>query len=96
MAIAVAPRLLADTLARALRLPDIEVVVVLGQPLLTGHFDAAIVMGSGAEHVGADVTVTLPTGGQIGSITTVSGTEPAALDDLDAVVDTLQRLLSDV
>lgn len=93
VAIVVEPRLLAETLHRALRRPELDVVIYLDHVGPDDAFDAAVVLGSAPEGMRADVVVTLPDGLGEGSITTADGTQTVLLGDLAAVVETLHTLL---
>ncbi len=91
--VAVQPRLLADTIARAIAAPDVDVIIDLASAE-GGHFDVAVVSGDRNKDVPADAVVRLPTDGAAeGSITTPSGTEPAAVGDLPRLLEALHRLL---
>jgi hypothetical protein len=98
--IAVEPRLLADTLVRALERSDVEVVVNLdantGPEESPGDtFDVAVIMDELPTGVRADVVVRLAGTADMaeGSVTTVEGTEAAALRDLTGLLETLNRFL---
>jgi hypothetical protein len=96
--IAVEPRLLADTLVRALQTPDVDVVVTLDSPMVetpAQPYDVAIVMDRLPTGVRADVVLRLAgaAGMTEGSVTTVEGTEAAALRDLSGLLETLNRFL---
>ena len=93
VAISVQPRLLADTLRRALERPDVDVVVVGHEDPLA--VDIAIITGDLPDRVTADVVVRIPDAAQAGkgSITTPSGRESAVLNDLAAVLEALDRFL---
>jgi hypothetical protein len=97
--IAVQPRLLADTLARALGLDDVDVVIGL-EPATPGEadFDLAVVMGDLPPGVHADIVIQLPSdeGSAAGSVTTSEGTQPALFADLAAVLETLNHYLRPV
>ena len=92
--IAVRPRLLEDTLVRALARPDIEVVV---QPdVSTGsQYDVAVVMDDLPDGVTAQVVIRLPqdTAAEQGSITPPRGTEPASVVDLAGLLQALDDFL---
>jgi hypothetical protein len=94
--IVVEPRLLSETLARALQRPDVEVSIGLEPPVAgEERFDVAVVMGDVPPGVNADVVVRVPEGdGEEGSITTPQGTEPAALGTLPGFLKALERFLS--
>ena len=95
--IAVEPRLLADTLMRALERPDVHIVVTLDPPSEPAErpFDVAVVMDELPVGVSAEVVLRLAgTAGMTeGSVTTVEGTEAAALRDLTGLLETLNRFL---
>lgn len=96
--IAVEPRLLADTLMRALESPDLHIVVTLDPPPAddaTQLFDVAVVMDELPAGVSAGVVLRLcgTAGMSEGSVTTVDGTQPAALRDLSGLLETLNRFL---
>ena len=98
IAIAVEPRLLADTLSVVLRRPDVE-VLLLERDRTTGPaepvYDLAIVMNDDPSPVRAAVTVRLPIkpDDKQGSVTTVRGTEAAVVGDLGALLSTLRPFL---
>ena len=96
--IAVEPRLLADTLVRALERPDVHVVVTLDPPsteIPAQAFDVAVVTDDLPVGVSAEVVLRLSgaAGMADGSVTTVEGTQPAALGDLIGLLETLNRFL---
>lgn len=94
--IVVEPRLLADTLARALHGSDIEVTLSLAtSPGESETFDVAVVKGAVGQEITADVIVRLPDpeAAEVGSITTADGTEPAVLNDLASLLETLNRFI---
>ena len=99
IAIAVEPRLLADTLSVVLRRPDVEVVLLLDRGSIAASaeqaYDLAIVMDDDPSPVRAAVTVRLPIGpaDEQGSVTTVRGTEAAVVGDLGALLTTLRPFL---
>lgn len=92
--VAVNPRLLADTLVRALARPDVEVVLD-PEDDRAGTYDLAVVSSALPPAITAEVVVTLPdpAAGTQGSITTVEGTEPAVLGDLASLLEALNRFL---
>ena len=92
--IAVRPRLLSDTLVRALTRPDLDVVLE-PDAAAGGLYDVAVVMGDMPHGISADVVIRLPedSESQSGSITTMSGTEPASVVDLAGLLETLNRFL---
>lgn len=93
--IAVQPRLLADSLARALRSDGVDVVVWLDTQD-DRLFDMAIIMDSTPQPPDAPVVVRLPSADDAtaeGSVTTVDGTQAALLDDLRGLIDTIHRFL---
>ena len=94
--VAVRPRLLAETLARALATADVDIVLDAPTGDLDDHFDVAVVLGSLPADTTADVIVCLPTSPDAieGSVTTASGTQPAPVGDLPGLLETLHRLLS--
>lgn len=96
--IAVEPRLLADTLARALASSDLQLVIDLDStptPPEPEMFDVAVITDKLPAGVRADVVVRLgrSPGMAEGSVTTAQGTEPAALRDLPGLLETLDRFL---
>lgn len=94
--IVVEPRLLSETLARAVQRPDVDVTIGLEPPTADKEpFDIAVVMGDEPEGLHADVIVRVP-GAETdceGSITTAEGTEPAALGTLAGFLQALDRFL---
>lgn len=99
IAILVEPRLLAETLLLALRRRDVEVVIELDVPPGDQRvFDVAVVTDGVPPGTAADVVIRLPraNAGDAGSVTTAEGTEPAALGDLAALLETLDRYLRPV
>ena len=95
--IAVQPRLLADTLRRAVINAGADVVIDVDAQTKV-HADVAVVMGETPAHIDADTVIRLPAteDSQTGSITTAKGTEPAALADLAALLQTLNHFLRPV
>ena len=97
IAIAVEPRLLADTLSVVLQRPDVEVVLLTDHHADAGEraYDVAIVMNDDQSPVPAAVTVRLPleAAGDQGSVTTVRGTEVAVVGDLGALLTTLRPFI---
>ena len=96
--IAVEPRLLADTLVRALERPDVHIVVTLDSApdeAAVQPFDVAVVTDDLPAGVSADVVLRLSGTADMtdGSVTTVDGTQPAALGDLTGLLQTLNRFL---
>ena len=96
--IAVEPRLLADTLVRALERPDVHIVVTLDpapDEAAVQPFDVAVVTDDLPAGVRADVVLRLSGTADMtdGSVTTVDGTQPAALGDLTGLLQTLNRFL---
>ena len=96
--IAVEPRLLADTLVRALERSDVHIVVTLDSPPAeppAEPYDVAVVMDRLPQGISADVILRLAgtEGMTEGSVTTVDGTEAAALRDLTGLLETLNRFL---
>lgn len=97
IAIAVEPRLLADTLSVALRSQDVEVVLLLDHDAapLPPDYDVAIVMEDDPVPVRASVIIRLPKEPQVaqGSVTTVRGTHTAVVGDLGALLRTVRPFL---
>ena len=95
LAIAVHPRLLADTLARAVRRPFVDVIVALDQEVPTGHFDVAVVTGRAPDGLTADAVIRLAEDPGAASPTPVGGGESAVLvvRDLGALLEILDRVL---
>lgn len=93
--IAVKPRLLADTLLRALERTGVRIVISVDGTSTQRHYDVAVVMESLPRGVSADAVITLPADGGPGeaSVTTAEGTAAAGIADLPALVDTLDHYL---
>lgn len=95
--IAVRPRLLEDTLVRALAGPDIE-VFVQSDSATGSQYDIAVVMDDLPDGVTAQVVVRLPEDAAVeqGSITTPRGTQPASMVDLAGLLQALDDFLRPV
>ena len=89
VALLVVPRLLRDTLARALAVLDVDLVDRRAALERAEPVDVAIVSRSAAVDIPAWVVVRLPaeTDGGVGSVTTRGVRRPVMLDDLAAVLD---------
>ena len=100
VALAVSPRLLSDTLSRALaRHKDIEVVVCDPADVDAGGFDVILVGGTDVEVEMAEpvVVIRLPDADEsgIGSVTTERGRQRVPLADVAGVLEVLERLTAD-
>lgn len=95
VAIAVDPRLLADTLSCALARDGVEIVNCADGSAALGSFDLAVVTSDRPPGLSAHVVVVLPAadGDGLGSVTTPHGTKPTRLDDLATVLETLHRFI---
>ena len=94
--IVVEPRLLSETLARAVQQHDVDVTIGLDPPVADEErFDIAVVSGEVPAGLHADVVVRVPDDSDEdgGSITTAHGTEPAALGTLAGFLKALDRFL---
>jgi hypothetical protein len=95
--IAVEPRLLADTLAKAVQTPDVDVVIDLTPPANEDRFDVAVVMTGLPPGAEADVVVCVAAPRlDDSSVTQTTGTQPAAVGDLTTLLETLHRFLGTV
>lgn len=99
--VSVEPRLLADTLMRALESPQVHVEVHLAAMAASERpqldmFDVAVVMDELPAGVHADVVVRLTGAGELadGSVTTLRGTEAAPVGELPGLLKTLDRIFS--
>ena len=91
--IAVSPRLLGDTLARALDRDELGIVVVTeaGSETFRGHADVLIVSDAEPADLGADVVIHLPEGNDMAVVDAPSGSEQVPIRDLAALLTTVQR-----
>jgi hypothetical protein len=91
--IAVSPRLLGDTLSRALDRDELEIMVVTeGVPeSFRGHADVLIVSDAAPADLSADVVIHLPEGNDVAVVTAPSGSEQVPIDDLSALIAAVQR-----
>lgn len=93
--IIVEPRLLADTLSRAVARGPVDVVIAIEGAAVEGPFDLAVVRGEVPAWLTAHTVIRLPETerGVAGSITTPRGTQPAIFGDLTALLQALDRQL---
>jgi len=91
--IAVSPRLLGDTLSRALDRDELEIVVMTekGSESFRGHADVLIVSDAEPADLGAEVVIHLPQGSDVAVVDAPKGSEQVPIRDLAALLTTVQR-----
>jgi hypothetical protein len=95
--IAVSPRLLGDTLSRALDRDELEIVVVTekGSESFRGHADVLIVSEPEPAGLAAEVVIHLPQGSELAVVDAPRGSERVPIHDLAALLATVQRYTGD-